>query len=107
MIVACHSALVSASVSGSRCCPPCKGSRMKAWRVHRHGSPTEALRLDEVADPEPGPGQVRIAVCNTVLNYNDIDGCYGRYKTVNPELPYIAGEDRGNKRVFGRRSEFR
>jgi NADPH2:quinone reductase len=34
---------------------------------------------------------VRIAVATTVLNFNDIDGCYGRYRTVNPPLPYTAG----------------
>ena len=64
---------------------------MKAWRVHQHGRPSEALRLDEIPVPEPGPNQVRIAVRSTVLNFNDIDGCYGRYKTVNPPLPYTAG----------------
>jgi len=64
---------------------------MKAWRVHQHGSPTQALELDEIDSPLPGPGQVRIAVSHTVLNFNDIDGCYGRYQTVNPTLPYVAG----------------
>lgn len=64
---------------------------MKAWRVHRHASPLEALRLDEIDAPEPGPGQVRIAVSHTVLNRNDVDGCRGRYRTVDPPLPYTAG----------------
>ncbi len=64
---------------------------MKAWRVHRHANPTKALELDEIDDLEPGPEQVRIAVRSTVLNFNDIDGCYGRYRTVNPPLPYVAG----------------
>lgn len=85
---------------------------MKAWRVHQHGRPTEALRLDEVDTPEPGPGQVRIRVTNTVLNFNDIDGCYGRYQTVNPPLPYIAGMEvvgeveasgEGGEHLLGRR----
>jgi len=64
---------------------------MKAWRVHRHANPKQALELDELPDLEPGPGQVRIAVRTAVLNFNDIDGCYGRYRTVNPPLPYVAG----------------
>lgn len=64
---------------------------MKAWRVHRYGSPREALSLDDVGVPEPGPGEVRVAVAATVLNWNDIDGCYGRYATVSPELPYVLG----------------
>lgn len=64
---------------------------MRAWRVHQHGSPSEALRLDEIDAPEPGPGQVRVSVSHTVLNKNDIDGCRGRYRTVSPPLPYVAG----------------
>ena len=64
---------------------------MKAWRVHRYGRPSHALELDEIDPLEPGPGQVRVAVAATVLNFNDIDGCYGRYRTVNPPLPYTAG----------------
>jgi NADPH2:quinone reductase len=64
---------------------------MKAWRVHRYGSPCKALQLDELPDPEPQAGQVRIQVAATVLNWNDIDGCYGRYETVKPPLPYVLG----------------
>lgn len=32
-----------------------------------------------------------MAVTHTVLNKNDIDGCWGRYRTVSPPLPYVAG----------------
>ncbi|HET6811046.1 MAG TPA: NADPH:quinone oxidoreductase family protein [Acidimicrobiales bacterium] len=64
---------------------------MRAWRVHRYGSPTEALRLEDVPVPEPGPGQVLVRTVATVLNYNEIDGCRGRYLTVNPPLPYTLG----------------
>jgi NADPH2:quinone reductase len=64
---------------------------MKAWRVHRPANPLRALELDEIPAPQPGPGQVRIAVTRSVLNFNDIDGCYGRYRTVAPPLPYTAG----------------
>jgi NADPH2:quinone reductase len=64
---------------------------MKAWRVHQYGSPSKALELDEVELPQPGPAQVRVRVSCTVLNFNDIDGCYGRYRTVHPEIPYTLG----------------
>ena len=64
---------------------------MKAWRVVRKSRPTEALRLEDVDRPEPGPGQVRAKVAATVCNLNEVDGCYGRYKTVDPELPYTLG----------------
>jgi NADPH2:quinone reductase len=64
---------------------------MRAWRVHRHGRPSEALRLDDVPVPEPGPGQVRVRSSAGALNWNEIDGCHGRYRTVDPALPYTLG----------------
>ena len=64
---------------------------MKAWRVVRSARPTEALELLDVDRPEPGPGQVRARVDATACNFNEVDGCYGRYKTVDPPLPYTLG----------------
>lgn len=64
---------------------------MRAWRVHRYGRPSEALEFDELPDPEPGPGTVRVRPAATVCNYNEVDGCRGRYLTVNPPLPYTLG----------------
>jgi len=64
---------------------------MRAWRVHRYGRPSDALRLDDVPIPEPGPGEVRVRNRASALNYNEIDGCYGRYITVNPPIPYTLG----------------
>jgi NADPH2:quinone reductase len=64
---------------------------MKAWRVHRYGAPSEALALDDIELPEPLAGEVRVRVDATVLNWNDIDGCHGRYETVKPDLPYVLG----------------
>ncbi|HZX04702.1 quinone oxidoreductase family protein [Kribbella sp.] len=43
---------------------------MRAVRYHRHGGP-DVLRLDEVAVPEPGPGQVLIAA--EAIGANAID----------------------------------
>ena len=64
---------------------------MKAWRVQRYGRPSDALSLDDVDVPEPGPGEVRVRVAASVLNYNEVDGCRGRYLTINPPLPYTLG----------------
>ena len=64
---------------------------MKAWRVVRHARPSEALELGDVEDPTPGPGQLRVATRATALNFNEVDGCYGRYLTVDPPLPYTLG----------------
>ncbi len=57
----------------------------------RHGRPSEALALEEVAEPAPGPGQVRVRAATTVCNFNEVDGCYGRYLSVDPALPYTLG----------------
>ena len=64
---------------------------MRAWRVVRHGAPSRALELCELEAPAPGPGQLRVVVSATVCNFNEIDGCYGRYLTVSPPLPYTLG----------------
>ncbi|HEV2309881.1 MAG TPA: alcohol dehydrogenase catalytic domain-containing protein, partial [Acidimicrobiia bacterium] len=64
---------------------------IRAWRVHRYGEPSTALELDEVPDPSPGPGQVLVQTAATPLNFNEVDGCFGRYRTVNPPLPFTLG----------------
>ncbi len=63
----------------------------RAWRVHRHGRPLDVLELEHVDVPAPGPGEVRVAVDAVTLNFNDIDGIYGRYRTVAPPLPFTPG----------------
>lgn len=64
---------------------------MQAWRVVRNGKPREALELQGIPLPEPGAGQLRVRAAATALNFNEIDGCYGRYRTVDPPLPYTLG----------------
>ncbi|MEO5842127.1 MAG: zinc-binding dehydrogenase [Acidimicrobiales bacterium] len=64
---------------------------MKAWRVHRAGRPSYALRLDDIPKPQPGPGEVLVRPRAAALNFNEIDGCHCRYATINPPLPYTLG----------------
>ncbi len=64
---------------------------MKSWRVHEYGEPEEVLRLDEIPSPTPGPDEVLVRVAATTLNFNDVDGVRGRYRTVRPPLPYAPG----------------
>ncbi len=64
---------------------------MRAWRVHRYGDPGDALVLDDVDEPTPGSGQVVVESATTPLNFNEVDGCFGRYRTVDPPLPYTLG----------------
>ena len=63
---------------------------MKAIRVHEFGGP-ETLRLEETADPQPGPGQVLVQV--EAIGINPVDtyirsGSYGKRP-----LPYTPGSD--------------
>jgi NADPH2:quinone reductase len=59
--------------------------------VHRYGAPSEVLRLVDVEAPEPGPGEVQVQVLAVTLNFNDLDGIHGRYKTVRAPMPYTPG----------------
>ena len=64
---------------------------MRAWLVQEFGAPADVLLLEEVDPPEPGPGEVQIAVEAVTINFNDIDGIRGRYRTVHVDPPYIPG----------------
>ncbi|MEZ4333401.1 MAG: zinc-binding dehydrogenase [Myxococcota bacterium] len=64
---------------------------MRAWQVVRHGRPTEALALCDIEEPIPGPGEILVRTSASVLNYNEVDGCHGRYLTIDPTLPYTLG----------------
>jgi NADPH2:quinone reductase len=59
--------------------------------VHRYGAPHEVLQLDDVDAPVPGDGELKIRVTSVTLNFNDLDGIHGRYRTVPTPVPYIPG----------------
>src|SRR5436190_3982123 len=64
---------------------------MKAIRVHQFGGP-DVLKLEDVADPKPGPGDVVVRVRAAGVNPVDAyihTGSYGR----KPPLPYTPGFD--------------
>jgi NADPH2:quinone reductase len=63
---------------------------MKAWQVYQLGEPRDALRLAEVPDPEPGPGQVLVRVLGAAANFPDVLMCQGSYQ-VRPPLPFTPG----------------
>jgi NADPH2:quinone reductase len=66
---------------------------VRALQVSKNGRPSEALEVIDVEAPEPGPGQVRIAVSAGSLNFNDLDRCYGRVTTIPMPPPFILGMD--------------
>ncbi len=63
---------------------------MKALRFESFGEPVQALSLQEVPDPQPGPGEVRLRMSLRPINPSDllqVQGVYGR----RPDLPATAG----------------
>jgi NADPH:quinone reductase len=70
---------------------PMAAGEMRAWRTHTYGEPLEALKLDVVPIPPPGPGELRIKVDAIPLNLNDLERITGGNMMVRPELPYSPG----------------
>jgi len=64
---------------------------MKAWRVHNWGEP-ETMSYEDVALPEPGPGQVRIRNHASALNFFDILQVQGKYQ-IKPPFPFTPGAE--------------
>lgn len=64
---------------------------MKAIAIHSHGGP-EVVKFEELPDPEPGPGQVRISVKAAALNHLDIFVRNG-WQGLRLSFPHILGSD--------------
>ncbi|MCJ7421817.1 NADPH:quinone oxidoreductase family protein [Sphingomicrobium astaxanthinifaciens] len=62
---------------------------MRTLLSHEPGGP-ETLRLEEVASPEPGPGEVRIAVKAAAINYPDLLIIQDLYQ-MKPPRPFAPG----------------
>src|SRR5260370_10858246 len=63
---------------------------MRALRVHHHGEPADALRVEEVPAPRPGPAQVTVRVGAGALGLPDILLTRGSYQ-LKPALPFTPG----------------
>lgn len=66
---------------------------MQAVRVVRHGDPANAIEVQDVPEPTPGPAEVRIAVSAASLNFGDIARCRGTVASVMGQLPFTLGMD--------------
>ncbi|MBC9717351.1 NADPH:quinone oxidoreductase family protein [Streptomyces sp. TRM66268-LWL] len=75
---------------------------MQAWRVHETGEPGEVMRLDEVATPTPGEGQLLVKVRAANINFPDALLCRGQYQ-VRPPLPFTPGVEICAETEDGRR----
>jgi NADPH2:quinone reductase len=62
---------------------------MKALLSHAPGGP-ETLRLEDVADPQPGPGQLQVRVKACAINYPDVLIIEDKYQ-FKPPRPFAPG----------------
>ena len=62
---------------------------MKALVITEHGPP-DVMRVQERPDPEPGPGEVRIAVRAAGVNFADLLARVGLYEEA-PKPPCVVG----------------
>ena len=62
----------------------------KAIVIHQTGGP-EQLRLEDVPDPAPGPGEARVRHTAIGVNYIDVYFRRGIYKA--PEMPFVPGQE--------------
>jgi NADPH:quinone reductase-like Zn-dependent oxidoreductase len=63
---------------------------MRAALFSEHGGP-EVVRIDEVRTPEPGPGEVRVAVQASSMNHLDL--WVRRGLPIETTMPHIGGSD--------------
>jgi NADPH:quinone reductase len=62
---------------------------MKAIRVNEHGGP-EVLSYEDVPDPEPGPGEARVKLAASGVNFIDVYQRTGLYPL---ETPFTLGQE--------------
>ncbi len=67
-----------------------KLAAVRAWMVRELGDPADALQLEDVEEPVPGPGEVAVEVAACGLNFADILLCRGQYQQ-RPPLPFTPG----------------
>jgi len=73
---------------------------MKALRFHTFGTP-DVLSIDEVARPEPAPGQALVQVKAAAINPSDVKNVAGAFKATT--LPRVPGRDFAGVVLSGKR----
>lgn len=64
---------------------------MRALWLRSLGGP-EALRIEEIADPQPGQGELLVAMRAAAVNFPDLLTTEGKYQ-LRPELPFAPGKE--------------
>lgn len=65
---------------------------MRAIVVHEFG-PVDSHEIEDVPDPEPGPGEVLVATRAISLNFPDALMLEGKYQSKPDSLPFVPGRD--------------
>ena len=63
---------------------------MRIWRLHELGNPIDVLRLEDVTESEPAPGEVKLLVDAAGLAFPDVLMCQGKYQAPT-KIPYTPG----------------
>ena len=76
---------------------------MKAVKIEQPGG-LDHLRIVAVADPgPPGPGEIRVRIHASSLNFHDYAVVSGRMPTEDGRVPMAAVRDREIDRILGQR----
>ena len=65
---------------------------MRAWQVQGKGEPRDVMKIVELAPPDPGPDQLRIAVTAAGVGLPDVFMCRATYP-LTPPLPFTPGQE--------------
>ena len=65
---------------------------MRAWQVTTFGEPRDALRLADIDEPTPGPGELRIRVEAAAVGLPDLFMCRSTY-AYKPPVPFVPGQE--------------
>ena len=76
---------------------------MRSWQVVAHGEPEVAMRLVDVPEPTPSPGELVVRVEVAALNFPDLLLCRGTYQE-RPDLPFTPGLEACGRVVGGPRA---
>lgn len=71
---------------------------MQAWSVTGVGQPQDVIEIGEKDIPQPGPGEVQIAIEAAGIGLPDVLMCKGEY-AFKPELPFTPGQEVAGKVV--------
>lgn len=73
---------------------------MRAARLHGFDSAGSGVRVEEVADPEAGPGEILLEMLAAPVNPADLNVIEGKYGTL-PPLPAVLGNEGVGRAVTG------